>query len=725
MSAHRDPLPLTDALQVIESTAGMSKATKQALSKHALYVAMNPAVAQTPVQGPCHVLEDVYAALSSAAGIKIRKPSTATAFLKHIGLANCARSFSILTTKRRAAAHPGALQLHELMGALESLDPSVLAAHAEAFKAKAQADKGGSGSDAMSSPLLEPDAEAGSDGNSSTDRCAANHIVSGMHMPMQTLLSNALNEQLCGQIAEACADRVAALLIDSCSTQLGMIAGTPSRGEADESSAGDAGKALAATKDANGSSVVCQRLVAFSDARKQFQQQNDAPACQKSDLPGPASEKRDPPVPASRREAGLTPALSVEASTSLTAASEEYLTSYMRASEQRLNVQIASLAGSILAAEEAIHHACSGIQGLGTRLDAMQLKFDTSGNSEAVGLATIAQSVNLTHSQVASVHDYIVEDRLVDKCEVVFAKHVTNLLSHSGPGITDGTKASGSDALGHDTGNSARNIFRFGSAETTGEPFFTSDLLASIAGLVSGALEDQIDQRLGALEAAITRTPDRPAGTGQDTNEGDSCTMCKGAFDTLAHSLCSSFDSRCDGLHKHFDRLIACVQAAVDKENLASLPGFIQQMSSQIKMIAASTPASLGPHSHDGGTAEAQQLQFQTFLQAALDAHFDVVRGQLQNIETTTAAQHQSVVEQLQQTLASHLAEAAEYGCGTIKNAERCYEDAGIQSVHEHIDDSFANAAQHIDETVASLVESNRGILAVIQMLFGKGKGKK
>ena len=60
----------------------------------------------------------------------------AAAFLKQLGMGASVRALSILTSKRRAAPHPGALQLHELQDALAGLDPAFILKQSEVFRAK-------------------------------------------------------------------------------------------------------------------------------------------------------------------------------------------------------------------------------------------------------------------------------------------------------------------------------------------------------------------------------------------------------------------------------------------------------------------------------------------------------------------------------------------------------------------------------------------------------------
>ena len=83
---------------------------------------------------PCAELERVYDLLSDIAGAPVTKPGLVAALLECLSLADMARRFSRLTSRRKAAAHPDVLFLDHLRDELQQLHPEDRAKGMRAFR---------------------------------------------------------------------------------------------------------------------------------------------------------------------------------------------------------------------------------------------------------------------------------------------------------------------------------------------------------------------------------------------------------------------------------------------------------------------------------------------------------------------------------------------------------------------------------------------------------------
>ena len=120
--------------------AGLDRSKETLLQKHAVECFMKQW--EVPDASACSELEMFYFELSEATGVAVRRPTAAVALLREIGLEHLKQGFSRLTSKRRAAAHPGATCISELRAALRSSDLDTLRHGVERFKNQGHHTKG-------------------------------------------------------------------------------------------------------------------------------------------------------------------------------------------------------------------------------------------------------------------------------------------------------------------------------------------------------------------------------------------------------------------------------------------------------------------------------------------------------------------------------------------------------------------------------------------------------
>jgi hypothetical protein len=132
----RDPDVLAAALRGI-SCADLVGKEKWALQKFAVSSFMaGPGLPAQAGGGSSAIvdLDQLYSLMSKAAGVRISRPTAATALLRTFGIDGFEKRISKLTSRRHLAAHPDACLLHDLRAAFDILDPAVLAARAAMFR---------------------------------------------------------------------------------------------------------------------------------------------------------------------------------------------------------------------------------------------------------------------------------------------------------------------------------------------------------------------------------------------------------------------------------------------------------------------------------------------------------------------------------------------------------------------------------------------------------------